>query len=73
MPPKKKTKKSHTTSETGATANTGSSSQETDTNAAVPLTRNDIPTIVQEVAKQLRSDDLEAHTPLVPGMFYSLL
>ena len=73
MPPKKRTKKSHTTSETGATANTGSGSQETDANAAAPLKRKDIPTIVQEVAKQLSSDGSEAHTPLVPGMFCSLL
>ena len=73
MPPKNRTKKSPTMSETGATANTRSGPQETDANAAAPPTRKDIPTIVQEVAKQLRSDGSEAHTHLVPGMFCSLL
>jgi len=32
-----------------------------------PLTRDDIPALVREIARQLRPDDAEVHTPLVPG------
>ena len=39
-------------------------------NSAVPLTRNDIPVIVQEVARQLRPEGPNVFPPLVPSMFY---
>ena len=32
-----------------------------------PLTRDGIPAPVREIARQLRPDDAEVHTPLVPG------
>lgn len=35
----------------------------------VPLTRNDIPDIVQEIARQLCPESSEAHISLAPSMF----
>jgi len=32
-----------------------------------PLTRDDIPALVREISRQLRPDNAEVHTPLVPG------
>ena len=77
MPPKKKQKRNHTSSAVdrqgvkreSVGANAGSSSRLT----ADPLTRNDIPTIVQEVARQLHSGGPEDQASLVPGMFFWLL
>ena len=82
MPSKKKPKKNHTSSVTDGTvgsrqgierelvdANSGSSSGLT----AAPLTRNDIPTIAQEVARQLHSGRPEDQASLVLGMFLLLL
>jgi len=79
MPPKKKSKKNHTSSATDGTAGSGQGvkQESVDANAgsssglsAAPLTRNDIPTIVQEVARQLRSGGPEDQASLVPGMLF---
>ena len=33
-----------------------------------PLTREDIPGLVREIARQLRTDNTETQVPLIPGM-----
>ena len=69
MPPKKKARKSHTASESGAAENSEASqrsSRESEAITAAPLMRDDIPTIVREVARQLRPDGVGEHSPLVP-------
>ena len=78
MPPKRGSKRkraeSHSDRQTRATATAVSSNTGVDnsSDSAVPLTRNDIPTIVQEVARQLRPEGANSFTPLMPSMFYHL-
>ena len=78
MPPKcgskRKCAESHSDHQTRATAMAVSSNTRVNNNSdsAVPLTRNDIPAIVQEVARQLRPEGANAFTPLMPSMFYHL-
>ena len=79
MPPKRKSRKrKHPESSADPAAATDSRSTGADGSSAngdlsVPLTRNDIPTIVQEITRQLRPENNEAHatspTSLVPSMF----
>jgi len=56
--------------EPGATETvTSSTGTVNNSNLAVPLTRNDIPQIVQEIVRQLQTNGADAHTPLVLSMY----
>ena len=88
MPPKCKSRKrkhpessSDPTTSAAATdsRSTGADGSSANSDLSVPLTRNDIPMIVQEIMRQLRPENNEAYasspTSLVPSMLinFSLL
>ena len=76
MPLKRRSKRKHTESgsdQETAVDDSGAGS-ESSISTVPALTRNDIPEIVQEIARQLRPKGTEVHTsPLAPSMLNLLM
>ena len=74
MPPKRRSKKgrseSHQEIAEPVDRVAESENNETPSRDDTPLTRNNIPGIIQEITRQLRPESSEAHTSPLPSTFY---